>query len=171
MELNASINKSLDKEFEQGVTKVLLTPPSQHTNPGFDKNISDAQVDSYFEENKLSAQIDLDIVENSLLPTRHFFERFTDSVRIWMNETSTPQEDVREAVDLEIKDALRTEGINLLDKTVTIPMAREHLTKKIMAERQMNEFVRRSMQMTSDKALRSHYYDQVNTEVNQYDQN
>ena len=59
-------------------------------NPGFEKDVSDGKVESYFAENKFAKDIDLDIVENALLPTRHFFERFSDSVRVWINETSTP---------------------------------------------------------------------------------
>ena len=57
---------------------------------------------------------------------------------------STPQEEVRKAVELEIKDVLRTEGINMLDKTATIPLAREYIYKKNMKERRDNEFLRRS---------------------------
>ena len=59
-------------------------------NPGFEKDVSDGKVESYFAENKFAKDINLDIVENALLPTRHFFERFSDSVRVWINETSTP---------------------------------------------------------------------------------
>ena len=59
-------------------------------NPGFKKDISANEVESYFKENKYANQIDLDIVENSLLPTRHFFEKFSDSIRVYINESSTP---------------------------------------------------------------------------------
>ena len=41
-----------------------------------------------------------------MLPTRHFYEKFTDSVRIWVNETSSPEIDVREGVEIEIPGAL-----------------------------------------------------------------
>jgi small-conductance mechanosensitive channel len=58
------------------------------------------------------------------LPTRHFFEKFSDSLRVWVNETSTPQEDVRNGIDAEIKNALRSEGIDIRNKTMTVPMAR-----------------------------------------------
>jgi len=47
-------------------------------------------VDSYFEENEFTKRIDLDVVEGSLLPTRHFFEQFADSVRVYINGTATP---------------------------------------------------------------------------------
>ena len=50
---------------------------------------------------------------------------------------------MRDAVELEIQDALRAEGINLRDKTVTVPMARKHLYKKVRQERRDEEFMRR----------------------------
>lgn len=144
MELNAGLNKIQDKDFDAGVSKVLLVPKGQRSDPGFNKDNSEALIESYFQENPQTKQIDLDVVENSLLPTRQFFERFTDSIRVYINESSTPQESVRDAVELEINDLLRTEGINLLDKTVSIPLAREYIYKKIRKERYNNEFIRRS---------------------------
>jgi hypothetical protein len=123
-------------------------------NPGFKSIISDAEVDSYFAPNKFASGIDLDIVENSLLPTRHFFERFSDSVRVFINETSSPQEEIRDAVKLEVEECLRAEGIDIRDKTVTVPMAREYIDKKVRQEKQFAELMRRSNQLVTDKKLR-----------------
>jgi len=51
-EVNVSLNKIMDKEFDLGVSEVLLKPNSQGTkdpvNPGFASNISAEQVNSYF---------------------------------------------------------------------------------------------------------------------------
>lgn len=91
MELNVALNKAKDSETAFGVKNVLLKPSSSKIeNPGFSAQISSQQVESLFETNKYLSQIDLKIVENALLPTRHFFEKFTDSVRVYINETSTP---------------------------------------------------------------------------------
>lgn len=95
MELNVALNKVMDSDFEIGVKNVLMKPNAynnidKRANPGFSMDVSDEKVDSYFQENELAGKIDLDIVEGSLLPTRHFFEKFADSVRIYINETSTP---------------------------------------------------------------------------------
>jgi len=54
---------------------------------------------------------------------------------VWINETSTPQEAVRDAVELEIQEALRAEGIDLRNKTVTVPMAIDYLNRKVRTER------------------------------------
>lgn len=132
MELNVALNKAHDSDFELGVHKVLMRPSmhGQHLvrpNPGFLQEVSDDLVRSYFAENEWARRIDLDVVENALLPTRHFFTKFADSVRIYINETSTPQQEVRDAVELEIQDALRAEGIDLRHKAVTVPLARKYI--------------------------------------------
>jgi hypothetical protein len=56
-------------------------------------------------------------------------------MRIYINETSTPQTDVRAAVESEIVEVLRSEGINLNDKSMTVPIAREYIYKKVQSER------------------------------------
>jgi len=100
MELNVALNKVMDEDFELGVKQVLMKPKAakidtingqrQPANPGFSTDVSAERVDSYFEENEFTKRIDLDVVEGSLLPTRHFFEQFADSVRVYINGTSTP---------------------------------------------------------------------------------
>ena len=66
-------------------------------------------------------------------------------MRVYINESSTPQERVRDAVEMEIQDNLRKEGINMLDKTMTIPLAREYMQKKLMKENYDQEFIQRSL--------------------------
>jgi len=170
MELNVALNKVEDSDFELGVREVLMKPTKvsrlgMRPNPGFKSLISDSEVDSYFRDNKFASKIDLDIVENSLLPTRHFFKRFSDSMRVYINETSSPQEEIREAVKIEIEEGLRAEGIDIRDKTVTVPMARDYIDRKLKRENQHNELMRRSTQMVTDKKLRQWYFDGINQEL------
>ena len=119
----------------------------------------------------MTSRIDLDVVENSLLPTRHFYKQFDDSLRVYINETSTPQERVRDAIELEIEGALRGQGINILDKTMNIPLAREFIQKKVQAERYQTEFMSRSMQFMSDEKMRNNYQHKVNEVLSNYEQN
>lgn len=130
MEQNVSLNKIKDAEFDSGVSEILMKPRNNKGKPQFEKDVTDQKVESYFEENPHLHKIDLNIVENSLLPTRHFFEKYVDSMRVYLNETSTPQSNVRFTVEYEIPELLRKEGINMLDKTMTIPLARRIIYKK-----------------------------------------
>ena len=63
MELNVALNKANDADFELGVKEVLMkTRPRTQSggrlgarpNPGFDKDVTDDKVDSYFAENQFA---------------------------------------------------------------------------------------------------------------------
>ncbi len=56
-------------------------------------------------------------------------------MRLWINEDSTPQPEVRQHFDFELKEALREQGIDIRDRALTIPKAREHLYLKEQSER------------------------------------
>lgn len=130
-ELTVALNKIGDKDFELGVSEILLKPHrGALTNPGFSKEATPDQVQSYFAPNPWSARIQLDVVEKALLPTRFYYERFSDQVRLWVNEDSTPQPEVREHFDFELKEALREQGIDIRDRALTIEAARKHMFDK-----------------------------------------
>jgi hypothetical protein len=84
-------------------------------------------VQSYFRPNPWTDKIELDLVSKALLPTRFYYERFSDQVRLWVNEQSTPQPEVREYFDLELKESLREQGIDIRDRALTVESAREHM--------------------------------------------
>jgi len=103
------------------------------------------------------------------LPTRHFARKYPDSVRIYINETSDPQEDVRDGVDIEIREALRAEGIDIRNKTITVPMARDYIMRKHKLEEKRNEQMRRATQLVTDEKMRTMYYDKVDKELKNFE--
>lgn len=117
MESNVAMNKMMDEDFRLGVQSVLLNYTRDRANPGFKINVTERELDRYFEP---THTFDIDVVENSLLPTRFFYKKFPDSVRVFVNETNTNQSEVRDAIELEIAEKLRNYGIDLKNKNVTI---------------------------------------------------
>jgi hypothetical protein len=83
------------------------------------------------------------LVEKAMLPTRFYYEKFSDQVRLWINEDSTPQPDVREHFEAELKEALREQGIDIRDRALTIESAREQLYFTEQLERQQAAFNQR----------------------------
>ena len=78
-ELNVALNKIEDKDFDKGISEVLMKPQKIGAlDPGFSKQVSEEQVKSYFQEHKQLKQVNLRVVEKALLPTRFYFEKFTD---------------------------------------------------------------------------------------------
>ena len=81
MELDVAFNKIQDKDFDIGVHEILMTPKAKGAKTKtaqFQKKVNEAELDRYFESSKWSVGIDLGIVENALLPTKHYYERFSD---------------------------------------------------------------------------------------------
>jgi enoyl-CoA hydratase/carnithine racemase len=154
-EINVALNKIQDKEFDIGMTEVLMKPGKPEGNPGFSSNVSADQVNSYFSPNKWAKEVQLDVVEKAMLPTRFYYEKFTDQVRLWINEESTPQPEVRDYFDTELKEALREHGIDIRDRALTIASAREHLFKAEQHERRQKAFDDRLTQLLTDDKLRS----------------
>lgn len=56
-------------------------------------NYSDKKIpkslDKYFAGAHWAKDINIGAMKHALLPTRHFYSRFTDQVRLWINEEST----------------------------------------------------------------------------------
>ena len=177
MEQNVAFNMVNDKEFEIGVKKVLGVPyhlapktaEGNRLNPGFAASASEAKVDSFFTEHPLSPKFELEVVENALLPTREFYERYPDSLRVYLNETLSLDPGVRDAVGLEVKDLLIQEGIDLRNKTVTVPYMREVVMQKIKNARYQAEQFRRAMLLAGDKKLRDGYFARVDKELKKFE--
>ena len=90
-------------------------------NPGFNKKIlTENEINKYFEPSNLSKKVNVGAVRHALLPTRHHFERFTDHLRIWINEESCSDDRIRGEFDAQAKQALRQHGIDVRDKALTI---------------------------------------------------
>jgi hypothetical protein len=69
----------------------------------------------------------------------------------------------------EIQEQLRTRGIDLRNKTVTVPYAREQVYKQVRQERQLEEQQRRATQLSTDMVLRNRYFDQIEKEVQKFE--
>jgi hypothetical protein len=65
-----------------------------------------------------------------MLPTRFYYQNFSDQVRLWINEDTTPQPEVRKFFDVELKEALKNVGIDIRDRALTIESARDALYQK-----------------------------------------
>jgi len=165
MELNVAFNRIKDHDFDLGVKKILLTPKKQgqktHSNPGFAKRINDDALDRYFKPTEWSKQVNLNISENSLLPTRHYFRRFNDAIRLWLNETSTTNEDQRQNFDREAKDSLLTLGIDVRDKALTQKTARACVRAHLDAEKVAQEFTTRAEHLMCDPKIKAKYMEKI----------
>ena len=110
MELNVAFNRMQDSDFDLGVKVILGQSKKEgelyHRAPKWGPLLKDAELDRYFDENKFAKGIDLQVVENALLPTKIYYKKYTDQVRLWLNQTTATQEVIRECFDQEARQAL-----------------------------------------------------------------
>ena len=95
---------------------------------------------------------------HALLPTRHHYQRFGDQVRLWINEESTMMDEIRSSFDLEVKEALQEQGIDVRDRALTMQSAREHLAAKLAQERRDHVQAERATQLMTDEKLKEKYF-------------
>lgn len=95
MEVKVASKMIETKEFDIGVEQVLMSPKARkgqkHPNAAkYPKKPSkSSDLDSYFEGANWAKDISVGAMAHALLPTRHFYTRFGDHVRLWINEEST----------------------------------------------------------------------------------
>lgn len=116
-------------------------------------------------------EIKLDVVEKALLPTRFYYDKFGDHIRLWINESSTTSPEIREHFDFELKEALRSVGIDIRDRALTIESARSQLYQNEFLERLQNNFDERLNALVKDDKLRDRYFADINTHVENLDKN
>lgn len=100
-----------------------------------------------------------------MLPARNYYENFSDQIRLWVNESSTPQQEVREHFEFELKNSLRSLGVDIRDRALTIESARAALYQQEMWNRNMSHYEQRLEQMVLDEKLRGRYYDETKKEL------
>ena len=106
-----------------------------------------------------------------MLPTRFYFREFSDQVRLFINESSTPQAHVRQFFDTELKEALKSKGIDLRDRAMTIESARNALYSVELRNRLQSTQEERIKQIVSDDVLRKQYQSSIEEEISKLKKN
>jgi len=93
-----------------------------------------------------------------MLPTKHYYEHFPDILRLYINEQSTNNPQIRQNWDYELQEVLRCYGIDNRDTGLTIKSAREHLMRLYQMGRYHKEQTQRAMLLAEDSKLREKYF-------------
>lgn len=106
-----------------------------------------------------------------MLPTRFYFDKYTDQVRLWINEESTTLSHVRETFDMEVKQALKELGIDIRDRALSPESARNVLYDRERVDRFRETYFNRLTQLLKDDKLRERYYNNIQSELDRLDKN
>lgn len=77
-------------------------------------------------------------------------------------------DEIRSSFDLEVKDALQEQGIDVRDRALTMQSAREHLAAKLAQERRNKVQAERATQLMTDEKLKEKYFVQIADEFSKY---
>lgn len=72
---------------------------------------------------------------------------------------------MREHFEFELKNSLRSLGVDIRDRALTIESARAALYQQEMWNRNMSHYEQRLEQMVLDEKLRGRYYDETKKEL------
>jgi hypothetical protein len=75
---------------------------------------------------------------------------------------------VRKRFSYDLKNALRTHGIDIRDRAMTIKDARDHFYEKENSDRIMKIIEERISHFSTDFKLQEIYREKVNTEITRY---
>lgn len=88
-------------------------------------------------------------------------------MRLWINEESTPQPEVRAYFDQELKEALQEQGIDIRERALTIEAARAAIHAKEAANREQQVFEERLEIALGDDKLREGYFQKAKEHIDQ----
>lgn len=175
MELNVGFNRLNDPDFDLGCQSILFSSKPKgakwHKTPEWQRGFTESELNRYFEQNKLTEGVKLQVVENALLPTKMFYKRFSDPVRLYLNESSTTSPTIREAFEREMKNALHELGIDVRNIALTPESVRDHLAAKLAQERVQSKQIERFEQLMHDTKLREEYFGQISDELQKLENN
>lgn len=105
--------------------------------------------------------VDLKIHKHAPLPTRHFYQKYADHMRLLMNERNSCDQGIRNGYEDEARHELREYGIDLRDTGLTTQIIRDSLWKKDFAQRAQNYAEGIESIFLNDETLTDRYYKEV----------
>lgn len=100
-----------------------------------------------------------------MLPVKHYYKEFPDTIRLYINEQSTNQREVRFGWDYDLKEQLRVLGVDIRDTTVEIAKVRDHLSRVLKASRYIQDRAERQLQLAATPKMRQQYLDKMTAAI------
>ena len=153
-EMVVARNRVQDPEFQHGVESVLLHSGETKWAP-----LDPTAIDDYFKGDL--GQFLLHFHAGAPMPTRQYWKRYPDHLRLWLCERSTWVNELRYDYDQNVKVALRNEGIDVRDSSLSFESARKNLWAKEQYERFQDYKNDLNGRFFNDTTFSDQYYEQV----------
>jgi hypothetical protein len=100
-----------------------------------------------------------EVPKQALLPVKHFYMKFPDGVRYFLNENSNYDAEIARNMELATKTFLRLRGIDIMNQTFTRDRIRESITKHLASLQHKQEQERRVHELICSLDLSQKYLD------------
>ena len=157
-EMVVARNRIQDDEFKHGIEQVLLHSGEPKWAP-----VDESAIDDYF--NGSLDKFLLNFHNGAPMPTRHYWKKYPDILRLWLCERSTWVTELRNDFDAEVRVALRNEGIDVRDSSLSFESARKNLWAKEQYERFQKHRDDLNGRFMNDNTFSDRYYEQVADQI------
>lgn len=124
-------------------------------------------IESYFSTPEEYKHVDIDVPHHAALPTRFYFRKYPDHLRLMMNEHTSSSEAIRAGYTREVQSQCRELGIDLRDTGVSSQTVRTNLWKVEQAQRRKDYNQRMQGYFLNDERISERFYADVATKIEQ----
>jgi len=91
-------------------------------------------IEEYFKTPSEYKNVDLLVKKNALIPTRKYFGKYADHMRLLSNEHNSTNFGIRKGYKREVQSELREQGIDIRDSGLTTQIIRDSLWNREFAD-------------------------------------
>ena len=118
-------------------------------------------IEEYFKTPDEYKYVNIRAPSNAPLPTRLYYEKYADHMRLLMNEHTSSDVAIRTGYDMEVKHELREVGIDIRDSGLTPQIIRDSLWRKEFATRAQNHADHVEKTFLTDETICNNYYKEI----------
>jgi hypothetical protein len=118
-------------------------------------------IEEYFKTPIEYKNVDLIAKHHAPLPTRHYYEKYADHMRLLMNEHNSTMLGIRNGYKREVQNELREQGIDIRDHGLTTQIIRTSLWNKEFSELTKRHQEKIQGYLLKDDKMSENYYSEV----------
>jgi hypothetical protein len=129
--------------------------------------ITESLVEEYFKKPEEYKYVNLEAKKHAPLPTKKYYKKYADHMRLLMNEHNSMSEQIRLGYDREVQNQLREVGIDIRDSGLTAQIIRDSLWNKEQVQRIQDYKDQVQGYFFKDDKISEKYYSEVGELINQ----
>jgi hypothetical protein len=158
LELLRKAVKSSYSECQHHEMKAMLNLLKNEHNVTSKTPMTPELIQDFFKTPKEYEHVNLEVKEHAPLPTRKYYNKYADHMRLLMNEHNSYSYSIRLGYEREVQAELRQVGIDIRDSGLTTQTIRTSLWNKEQAQRIKEHSTQVQGYLLNDDKLADTYY-------------